>query len=103
MRQPRVALFASGGRDLEKINTDISAAGGEAVARNFLARLRASLEKLPDFPRLGRQRPRFGRGVRSWAYAPYIAFYRATGEGVEIIRIIHGRRRITRETIESEP
>jgi toxin ParE1/3/4 len=83
-------------RDLEKISDDIAAAAGEPVALAFIGRLRRSLDYLAAFPRLGRLRPRFGPGVRSWAFRPYVTLYRETGSDVEIIRIVHGRRRTTR-------
>jgi toxin ParE1/3/4 len=86
-------------RDLQKISEDIKAAAGEHVALAFVERLRQSLEGLVTFPRMGRLRPRFGRGVRSWAFWPYVTFYRQSGDDIEIIRIVHGRRKITRALV----
>lgn len=84
-------------RDLDKIIDDISEAAGKRVALAFVQRMRQSLSHLSEFPGLGRRRPAFGAGVRSWAFSPYVAFYRASGsDAVEIIRIVHGRRRTTR-------
>jgi toxin ParE1/3/4 len=83
-------------RDLQKVSEDIKAAGGERVALAFVGHLRQSLEGLVAFPRMGRLRPRFGSGVRSWAFPPYVAFYRQSASDVEIIRIVHGKRKITR-------
>jgi toxin ParE1/3/4 len=83
-------------RDLQRISQDIKAAAGERVALAFVSRLRRSLDGLVDFPRMGRLRPGFGSEVRSWAFRPYVAFYRQIVDDVEIIRIVHGRRKITR-------
>jgi toxin ParE1/3/4 len=83
-------------RDLQRISGDIKAVRGERFALAFVARLRRSLEGLVAFPRMGRRRPRFGSDVRSWAFPPYVAFYRQSGDDVEIIRIVHGRRKLTR-------
>jgi toxin ParE1/3/4 len=81
---------------LQKISNDIAAAAGASVALAFVDRLRKSVEGLVDFPRMGRLRSTFGAGVRSWSLYPYVAFYRQVGSDVEIIRAVHGRRRITR-------
>jgi toxin ParE1/3/4 len=89
-------LSPAAARDLQKVSEDIKAARGERFALAFVGRLRRSLEGLVDFPRIGRLRPRFGSGVRSWALPPYVAFYRQSGSDVEIVRIVHGSRRITR-------
>ena len=100
MAQLRFAPAAA--RDLRKITEDIVAAKGQPVAVAFIGRLRRSLEGLVDFPHMGRRRAGFGPGVRSWAFAPYVAFYRQSGDDIEIIRIIHGRRRITRRLLRGE-
>src|SRR5262245_31448833 len=86
----------SAARDLRKITDDITAAAGARVALNFVGRLRKSLETLADHPGAGRRRTELGADVRSWAVWPYVAFYRPSGNDAEIIRILHGRRRITR-------
>jgi toxin ParE1/3/4 len=95
----RLCFAPAAERDLQKISEDITAAAGERIALAFVGRLRQSLEGLTDFPRMGRRRTGFGAGVRSWALSPYIAFYRDSGSDVEIIRIVHGRRKITRSLL----
>src|SRR5262245_16388347 len=86
-------------RDLEKITEDIEAAAGARVALKFVARLRRSLETLANNPLAGRRRANLGTEVRSWAVRPYVTFYRPNGPDAEIIRIVHGRRRITRRLL----
>ena len=83
----------------QKISDDITTAAGERVALSFVGRLRRSLERLIEFPRMGRRRPGFGPGVRSWTLTPYVVFYRQLGSDVEIIRVVHGRRRLTRSLL----
>ena len=97
MARLRVAPAAA--RDLQKISDEIATAAGKRVALAFMERLRQSLEGLVQFPGMGRQRPAFGSGVRSWVVYPYVAFYRQAGLDVEIIRVVHGRRRITRRLL----
>jgi toxin ParE1/3/4 len=95
----RLRFAPAAARDLQKISEDIAAAAGERMALAFVGRLRQSLEGLTDFPRMGRRRAGLGAGVRSWALSPYIAFYRESEPDVEIIRIVHGRRKITRSLL----
>lgn len=71
----QLRLSPAAARDLEKISDDIAASAGEPVALAFVGRLRRSLEYLAAFPRLGRLRPQFGPGVRSWAFRPYVTLY----------------------------
>ena len=71
------------------------------VARNNLgaaARLIDRLEKtcwgLAEMPGKGRQREEFGPGLRSFTVAPYLIFYREIENGVEIVRVLHGARKL---------
>ena len=86
---------------LENITRDVLANNGRVVAERVVARLRKSLATLALFPGTGRKRPRLGRDLRSWPVRPWVAFYRIVGEDIEIVRIIHGKRRISRTLIEA--
>ena len=46
---------------------------------------------LAEQPGMGRVRPEFGPGVRSFAVENYVIYYRQEGE-ILIARILHGRR-----------
>ena len=48
-------------------------------------------ELLVEQPRIGRNRPEFGEGVRSFVVESYVIYYRHEGD-VLIARILHGRR-----------
>ena len=45
-----------------------------------------------QFPEMGRDRRIFGDGLGSFLADSYVVFYRPSGDGIEIIRIIHGLR-----------
>jgi plasmid stabilization system protein ParE len=49
------------------------------------------MELLAEQPRMGRLRPEFGEGVRSFAVESYVSYYRHEGD-VLIARVLHGRR-----------
>jgi toxin ParE1/3/4 len=48
-------------------------------------------ELLAEQPRIGRHRPEFGHGVRSFVVDGYVVYYRHDRE-LLIARVLHGRR-----------
>jgi len=75
-------------------------ADSDDLAFRFLEAAEASFRVLTATPAMGVARkyrdPRL-EGVRMWriaGFANYLDFYRTTGRGVEIIRVIHGSRDI---------
>lgn len=85
--------------DIEDIAEAIARNNGALVAERNVARLRGSLQTLAEFPEVGRKRSQLASGLRSWPLTPWIALYRIADDGIEIIRILHGRRRITRKVV----
>ena len=79
--------------DLDSIWTYI-AADNIAAADNLVARIGSVFEMLAHNPMAGRVRIDLTQGLRSFAVANYIIFYFAQSDGVEIIRIMHGRQDI---------
>jgi toxin ParE1/3/4 len=51
-------------------------------------------------PRTGRPRNDLGSGIRSAVVGQYIIFFRATSDGIDVLRVIHGPRDITPEMFE---
>jgi toxin ParE1/3/4 len=72
---------------------------GRLVAAAYFARFRTMLERLRTFPDSGGRRPRLGAGIRIAVVRPYVIFYRASSDEVLIVRVLHGRRRITRRMV----
>ena len=71
------------------------------VAARYDAECEALYRRLAMFPTLGSPRPRLGRFVRIGVVSPYVVIYRHEPEDdlVAIVRIVHGRRRITRRNL----
>ena len=92
------ALFAKA--DLEGIWDDLEAARGPKFADKYLRELEQSIESLSRLPRRYRVRRRLGKGRRILPLRPYHVIYRVEDTRVLILRIMHGRRKITRRTIE---
>jgi toxin ParE1/3/4 len=65
----------------------------EIYASNFVQRIVLAVEKLTDFPRLGRVVPEADEEtIRELLYQNYRIIYRITGEWVEILTVIQGSR-----------
>jgi len=47
---------------------------------------------LLTMPQAGRTRPEFGKNVRSFAVDNFVIYYVKVPEGIDIFRVIHGRR-----------
>lgn len=84
--------------DIESI-ADHIAADNPAAALRLVESFIARWELLATQPRSGAQRDDLAAGVRHVVIGNYLAFYRLAGDGVEIVRVIHGRRAIRPEDI----
>jgi toxin ParE1/3/4 len=60
----------------------------------FAARIDETFQLLARQPRMGRLRPELGDDIRSFVVNSYVIFYCPAGDGVEIIRVLHGARDI---------
>ena len=88
-------------RDLEVIWDYIAADNLEAAER-CLRHIDTQFHKLAQHPFMGRERKDLAAGLRSFAVGNYMVFYQpiASGDGVEIVRVIEGHRNITPEMFE---
>jgi toxin ParE1/3/4 len=49
---------------------------------------------LLTMPQAGRLRQEFRENLRSFAVENYVIFYRTVSDGIDILRVVHGRRDI---------
>jgi toxin ParE1/3/4 len=78
-------------RDLAEIWSYVAEDTGPARADRLIDAIFDRFELLVEQPRIGRNRPEFGEGVRSFVVESYVIYYRHDGD-VLIARILHGRR-----------
>ena len=71
----------------ETINTE-----SPAAARRWLDDVHRCCEKLANVPGMGVARPEIGRAVRLFPLGQYVVLYREEAHGVDIVRLIHGKR-----------
>jgi len=77
--------------DLREIH-DYVAKDGLRIAARLIDRLEEACELLVRFPELGERREDLAPSVRCFSVGNYAIFYRLTGEGVEIVRVVSGAR-----------
>jgi toxin ParE1/3/4 len=70
------------------------AADDVAAADRLFGRLEARLRILETFAEAGRSRPDIAPGARVLVERPYLILYRLVPGGVQIVRVLHGARRI---------
>lgn len=74
---------------------------GHSVANRYASDLRSIYERLSMFPEIGSPRPKLGSRTRIVILLPYIVLYEylSPEDMVRIVRIIDGRRNITRRLV----
>jgi len=77
-------------QDLLDIWGYIALHNSEAVADRVFDSIEESCQRLAQHPQLARVRPEIGEGARSLVIERWLALYRLTAEGVQIVRIIDG-------------
>jgi toxin ParE1/3/4 len=93
----QVILSDAADADTEDIFADLSAKAGQRTAAKYDRNFDRLYERLSDHPAIGAPRPGLGQGVRIGIVRPYIVIYRhdRANDEVTILRLVHGRRRIT--------
>ena len=63
-----------------------------AAAARLTDRFEAECRRLARDPGIGQPRPDLAAGLRFFPVGNYLFFYRASGEGIQVIRVFHGAR-----------
>lgn len=91
----RIGRLPQAIRDVDDIWLHI-AADNPAAATRLVEGLAAGVARLADFPESGPARPEIGAGARSVTLGNYLVLYRVGSDCVDIVRVIHGARDISR-------
>ena len=73
---------------------DYIAADNPRAADTLLDRIDATFNMLAETPFAGRDRSELRAELRSFPVGSYLIFYRPTPDGVEVVRVMHGRQDI---------
>lgn len=85
--------------DLIEIWLSIAAMDPDAADR-VLDAIERRWQQLAQHPASGMARDDIAPGIRHLVAGQYLTLYRAHPEGIEIVRVLHGRRRIDRDAVE---
>jgi len=66
-----------------------------ANADRLLDRIRDTLNRLAAMPFMGQARFDLAPGLRMFPVGNYLIFFQPIENGIEVIRVLHGRRHIT--------
>ncbi len=66
------------------------------VADQMLNRIRARCESRAAFPHSGERHDDLIPHLRRFMVEPYLVFYFPVGDGISLVRVLHGRRDIDR-------
>jgi toxin ParE1/3/4 len=64
------------------------------AADRLLRRIDSKVELYAANPNMGRPRDKLATGLRSFPVGDFVVFYRIVGDGIELVRIMHGARRM---------
>jgi toxin ParE1/3/4 len=97
----RVALTWLADADAAEILTHLGERAGAGVANHYEAAFDSVYRTLERFPDSGAPRPKLGADVRIAVVSPYLIVYEHLEDDdvVTIMRIVDGRRKITRRLI----
>ncbi len=97
----RVIVSPEADADFLGIVDRLTDLAGHSVASGYVSDLRSIYQRLSTFPEIGSPRPRLGSRVRIVVLLPYVVIYEylSREDAVRIIRIVDGRRSITRRLV----
>jgi len=96
---PPIIRTARADEDLINIWTNIASDNPDAADR-ILDAIERRWQQLAQHPQSGMAREDIAPGIRHLIVGQYLTLYRLSGDGIEIVRVLHGRRRMEREVIE---
>lgn len=103
-RRARVVLAPAAASDLDEAFAYV-AERNRPAALESLARIEAAVRRLGEFPDMGsplspEEFELLQPGIRFAVVEPYAVFYRASGDAVTVLRILHLRRDFLGELLE---
>jgi len=94
----RLQIAPLAAADMEGVALYITAENPRA-AQAVVDAIERRLRQLLQHPHAGLLREDIGPGIRRVVIGQYLAFYRVTPDAVHVLRVLHGKRRITGETV----
>jgi toxin ParE1/3/4 len=79
--------------DLQQVWLHVAADSPRAADR-LLDQIGHTCQTLANLPEMGRRRDEIATDLRSFPVGMYVIFYRRVADGIELARVLHGRRDI---------
>ena len=97
----RLVVTADAETDANEIVDYLAREASARVAEDYGRKLRLCIERLVESPGIGSRRPTLGADIRIGIVWPYILIYDYTlaDDTLTLLRIVHGRRNITRRLV----
>jgi len=95
----RLTISPQAELDVAEIVNMIAKEAGPDAARRYRESLDNLFERFAVFPGSGASRTRLGPRIRIGVVSPYVAVYEFEADHVVDLRVLDGRRRITRRII----
>jgi toxin ParE1/3/4 len=89
---PAVRRSPQAAADLKRIWRHVAREASETVADRLLDRIAAAASLLAAYPHSGVARPELQPELRSRPVGSYVIFYQPQADGIEIVRVLHGRQ-----------
>ena len=93
---PKVKLSREARADLRDIYNYTYQTWGRAQADKYVEMIEKGCHLLVKHPTLGKPQDEFFPGLRKYPIGKHYIFYRATGKGIEVIRVLHQAMDISR-------
>lgn len=92
---PRVLRTTQAHEDLLEVWLHVARDSLERADR-LIDAIERRCQLVAEFPEMGRSREELMAEVRSTVVRPYVVFYRVVEDGIEVLRVVHGARDISR-------
>ena len=96
LRRPRAA------EDIAAV-WDFIADDNPDAADHWVDQLDTQLRLLATQPLMGRARDELAPGIRSFPFGRYLVFYLPIGDGIDVVRVMHGTRDVDTAFGEDNP
>jgi len=82
-------------RDIEAIADYLAVQSNLERAERFLHGIDSILQRIAQFPQIGRKQDELYPGSRSLPYEQYLIFYRLLNDEIEVFRVVSGYQDLT--------
>jgi toxin ParE1/3/4 len=86
--------------DIRRILSDLNERAGFNVATRYAAAFKAAYRRLAVAPTSGPPRSALGPRTRIAIVLPYIVIYEYENDSITVLRVLHGKRNITRDLVQ---